>query len=259
MRKVIFGILLLFLFITPGIAQDIVVEVGVATKANAVSTNIVFVVDASSTINRYPIIRKKFDKGWNFITKRFASDQLYFCVYTFSGPGDEHKTEWIEAAGADGIKEFDKAKKWIDSRKNGVASWGLKAIRMALREKNKLDKNHATAKRLTIVLFTDGGLSEAAGPRIESEQETLDSPLSKHVYNWTGSYNVVNKMIAQEQALRVKRGLEEATILTIGYENLEADKEYGMDVKQRDPECQAWLRMIGEKYRGGNILIRTKK
>jgi len=261
MRKFIIGIVLAFLFISPAVAQDKEVEVLTRSwpEPYSVSHNIVFIVDASSTINRYPLIKKKFDMGWSFLSQQFAGDALYFRVYVFHDQYSERRTKWVEAGGPAGEKQFRRAKRWIETN-TGIRSWGLKAIRTAIRDKNPLDRNPATARRLTIVIFTDGGLSEAAGyVNPDAEKETLKSTLKDHTYGFTGSYSVVDKMIAQEQKIRELKDLEPATIVTIGFENKEADAEFGMGVKQRDPECQAWLLKLGKRYRGGNFLIRMKQ
>lgn len=266
MRKLLVILITLLLSVNPVVAQEKDKRIDentieVITKSlpepNVISHNIVFVVDASSTINWYPSVAAKFNVGWDFITQQFAADELYFKVYAFHDPGQEKQTKWVDAGGPDGLKYFGMAKDWIKDN-SGVRSWGLKAIRMALREKNPLDKNPATSGRLTIVLFTDGGLSEAATP-ISDGEETLKSTLKDHRYSFTGGFDVINKMIAIEQALRLKNGLEKAVIVTIGFENKEADVDFGMGVKQRDPDCQAWLYELGKKYHGGNFLIRMKK
>jgi hypothetical protein len=223
----------------------------------AISHNVVFVVDASSTINYYPAIQRKFNRGWEFLTQQFAADELYFRVYVFHDQNQERRTKWVDAGGPDGIKQFGRAKKWVQ-KNTGLYSWGLKAMRMALREKNPLDKNRATARRLTIVLFTDGGFTEAAEGG-NGATLTLKSTLKDHVYTKTRSFDVINKMVAMEQNFRVKKGLDKATIVTIGFENFEADNVYGMGVKQRDPDCQKWLLRLGKKYHGGNFLVRIKR
>jgi hypothetical protein len=264
MNRILAFLFTLLLIMSPAVAQEQKAkpkELEVITKAwpepYAVSHNIVFVVDASSTINWFPSLKRKFNFGWDFITQQFAADELYFRVYVFHDPHRERRTKWVNAGGPKGELFFKRAKKWI-RQNTGVRSWGLKAIRMALREKNPLDKNPATARRLTIVLFTDGGLSEAATP-VSDGEETLKSTLKNHQYQFTGSFDTINKMIRMEQNLRKKRELEEATIITIGFKNLEADARYGLDVKQRDPDCQAWLNKLGKQYHGGNFLIRKKK
>jgi hypothetical protein len=265
MQKVLAFVFMLLLIMSPAVAQEKKTvpkaPLEVVTKAwpkpYSISHNIVFVVDASSTINRYPIIQRKFEKGWDFLVRQFAADDLYFRVYVFNDPHKERRTKWVDAGGPQGQKQFLRAKKYIQAN-TGVYSWGLRAIRMAMREKNPLDKNPVTARTLTIVLFTDGGLTEAAEGYDHSEEEILKSPLKNHIYGKTSSFNVINKMIALEQERRKANGLDMATIVTIGFENREADREYGLSVKQRDPVCQWWLEQLGKKYHGGNFLVRRR-
>ncbi len=264
MRRLLAFIFMLLLTVSPAVAQKKDLPTGpieVVAKSwpepYAISTNIVFVVDASSTINRYPSIKKKFDKGWKFLVSKFGTDDLYFRVYAFNDPYGERKTKWTNAGGPEGRLQFARAKKWIKSN-TGIYSWGLRALRMALREKNPLDTNPSTARRLTIILFTDGGLTEAADGMV-SKEEILSSTLAKHKYGRTGSFDVIDETIALEQLRRRFNGLDPATIVTIGFENLEADMEYSTRVKRRDPDCQAWLERLGKKYHGGNFLIRMAK
>jgi hypothetical protein len=184
---------------------------------------------------------------------------LYFCVYVFHDSTYERKLKWVAAGGPAGRKEFPKAKEWIKNN-TGIRSWGLKAIRMAFREKNPLDKNPTTNRGLTIVLLTDGGFTEAAdyngGP---GAKKVLAAPLRNHVYGRTGSFDLMTKVLKKEQTLRVKKGLYPASIVTIGLENTMADIKYGTEVKRPDKECQAWLKQIGEDYGGGYFLVRQKR
>lgn len=258
MRQLLVLLLIAFLSMSPVAAQGEIEVVTVSwPKPYAISTNIVFVVDASSTIERHEGAKRKFTAGWEFITRQFAADELFFRAYVFHDIYSERKTKWVNAGGPDGLKQFGRAKSWI--RKNtGIYSWGLKALRMALREKNPLDKNDATARRLTIVLFTDGGLTEAANGNAEGEL-VLNSTLKRHVYSRHGDYKVVNTTIEQEQIAREMRGDERATIVTVGVENIWADNNYGTSVKRPDAECQDWLRKLGEKYNGGYFYVRTRK
>jgi len=262
MKRLMIFILLL-LIMSPAVAQEkeLPKTLEVVTKSwpepHAISQNIVFVVDASSTINRYEGVKKKFEMGWNFLTQQFCGDSLYFRVYVFHDAGMERRTKWVDAGGPEGLTKFYRAKKWIMAN-TGIYSWGLKALRMALREKNPLDRNAATAKSLTIVLFTDGGLTEAS-TGYANEEAILNSTLKNHVYKRTGSFSVVDKMIEQEQIRRRVNGLSEATIVTIGFENIRADIEFGLSVKQSDTDCQSWLERLGKKYHGGNFLVKTKE
>lgn len=251
----IFTSLLLVLLTSICHAQIKVIQV-VPPKRYAISTNLIFIVDASSTINNYGENRAKFNKGWNTIVGKFGGDQLFFRTYVFHKQGQEKRGKWINAGGPQGLEEFIKAKKWIAGN-TGTYSWGLKSIRMAMRDKNPLDKNPATNTRLTIILLTDGGFSEASdyngGP---SQKQILEAPLDKHIYGRTGSFHVMTKTIEAEQKLRVLRGDAKASIVTIGIENIVADKRYGTEVKRPDNECQAWLKMIGRKYGGGYFVVK---
>ena len=71
----------------------------VKPKPFAISTNIVFVVDASSTINRYGNIKRRFDAAWDHITNRLALDELYFSVYVFHDKNREKFRDWVNAGG----------------------------------------------------------------------------------------------------------------------------------------------------------------
>lgn len=263
MNKV-FALLLFFFSIIPLVThaqenQSLEVVSGAMPERFAISHNVVFVVDASSTINRYEAAKRKFDRGWEFIVQQFASDELYFRVYNFHDVGMEKRTKWIDAGGPRGLTQFRRAKKWIKEN-TGIYSWGLKAIRAALREKNPLDKNPSTAARLTVVLFTDGGLTEAADADWDADPEALyKSELLKHPYKRYGTFAPVTKMIEIEQQRRINRGLAKATIVCVGLQNIAADRTYGTSVKRPESECQSWLLKIGKKYKGGYFHVRFKK
>jgi len=236
-------------------AQEVKVIQKVAPKPFAISHNVVFLVDASSTINNYGDAKAKFSKGWDIIVDKFASDELYFRTYVFHDIGKERKTKWVDAGGPDGLKKFAEAKEWVQ-KNTGMYSWGLKALRCALREKNPMDKNPSSARRLTIVILTDGGFTEAAGNKSEkSTKDIINSPLKDHIYRKTGSFKVLSEVIEYEQARRVANDLAKATIVTIGLQNLIADREYGPSVKQPDFECQKWLKKIGSQYNGGYLFV----
>lgn len=227
-------------------------------KPNAISHNIVFVVDASSSIYREPALQRKFERAWNVIVNNFASDELYFRVYVFNDKKKERRSQWFDAGGPLGLKKFKIAKKWILAR-TGTYSWGLKALKYAMREKCPLDKNKITARRLTIVLMTDGGFTEAAGmpygdKLTQTAMENLAIKGKKYIK--TGKFQVFDRMLAQEQAKRKKRGLDYATIVAIGIEN--NDPRWGRGVKQPNKECQAWLKKIGTQYGGGYVYVRNK-
>ena len=103
MKKLFVLFFILFLSMSPVVAQEQVKqskEIEVIARAwpepYVISHNIVFVVDASSTINRYSWIKRKFDIGWDFIVQQFAKDELYFRVYAFHDVNSEKRTEWIK-------------------------------------------------------------------------------------------------------------------------------------------------------------------
>lgn len=261
MRFLIF-IFILLLIMSPAVTQgkkvrELEVVEKIAPKPFSISTNIVFVIDASSTINVYPGARRKFELGWKFITQHFVGDQVYFRAYLFHDAYKERRTKWIDAGGPNGAKQFRRAYLWA-KKHTGIASYGLKAIRMALRERNPLDKNKVTSRGLTVVLFTDGGLTEAANGRNDATP-MLKSSIKDHVYGKYGNYIAINKMIAIEQKGRLLRGLFPATIVVVGIENVYADLRYGTSVKRPNKECQWWLRKLGRRYHGGYTYIRYKK
>lgn len=254
MKSFLFTFIMSILLMNPAAAQ-IVMENKIAPKPYAISHNVVFVVDASSTINYYKTIAAKFNKAWDVMVNQFGSDELYFCVYVFHDKKKEMRTEWVQAWPG----EFRKAKGWV-LKNTGTYSWGLKALRMAMREKCPLDKNPSTNARLTVVLMTDGGLTEAANRNSnKKDEEILATDIKEHIYAKTGDFNLINKMIKQEQARRIINNLEPATIMTIGIENIIADKEYGPSIKRPDAECQKWLSEIGNNYGGGYFHVYRRK
>ena len=261
MRQFFILLLLLFLSVSPVVAQNSPYEVVLEQipERNAIANNIVFVVDASSTINRDPSAIAKFTLAWDALVANFASDQLFIRTYVFHDQLEERKTKWIDAGGPVGIEKFEEAKQWV-LRNTGIYSWGLKAIRIALREVCPLDKNPWSKRRLTVVLITDGGLTEAAdNDGAATEEDVLNSTIKKHVYTRLGSFSAVDKMIEIEQSRRINRGLFKATIVTIGVENIAADMSFGTSVKRPDAECQSWLKKIGKLYGGGYFSVRRKR
>jgi len=260
MRVFVLGILLSLLFITPGVAQS-KYEVVLEQKPgrNAISSNIVFIVDASSTINRSKPAIAKFTLAWDTLIANFASDQLYIRTYVFHDHLEERKTKWVDAGGPLGLEKFENHKQWV-LRNTGIYSWGLRAIKIALKEVCPLNRSKSSKRRLTIVLITDGGLTEAADfDGTGTEEEVLNSTIKKHVYARLGEFSHVDKVIAKGQADRVRRGLEPANIVTIGIENIAADLQFSTSVKRPDAECQNWLKKIGKLYNGGYFSVRRKR
>lgn len=204
----------------------------------AISNNIVFVVDASSTMFSNETINKRFNMAWNHITNKFAMDELYFCVYIFHDKGHEKFRKWVNAGGRGGKKEFDKAKSWILNNK-GVYSWGANALGKGLREINPLNKNWSQQGRLTVILITDGGLTEAAR-YVPKTGKNYFKPI----------YDVV----VNAQKWRLTKNLAPASILTVGIQN---EFYWSSSVKRPDSECQRFLRILGKKYGGGYVFIKN--
>ena len=272
--KILWNLLLLALLITPAAAQPpdaripeldeptlkikpIEVKVEVLPKPFVISHNIVFLIDASSSIYNEPALQRKFERAWGIITSNFASDELYFKIYVFNDKNKERMSKWYDAGGPLGLKKFRQAKKWI-LKKTGIYSWGLQAFKMALREKCPLDNNRITARRLTVVVMTDGGFTEAAEwvhPVKKIQKATEDRAIGG-AYVKTGSFKVFDRMIAQEQVKRKKKGLSPAVIVTIGIEN--DNPTWGLTAKQPNDKCQAWLKKIGTQYHGGYLYVRNK-
>jgi hypothetical protein len=200
-----------------------------------VSTNVVFVIDGSSTIRNSRGLKGKFFRAWSNITKKLASDEWYFSAYLFSDKGKEKYYDWRPAGGINkGPKELAKLYRWIIGNKQ-VRSYGNKAMSMAIKNKNHLNKNQMMARTLTVILITDGGFTEATR---------------------SARYKPCYEAIVKAQAWRKANELFEATILTIGLEN----KIYwSRDVKRPDSECQEFLKKVGKKYNGGYYLVRDKK
>ena len=258
--KIFVSALLIFLT-TFCYAQDKPYEVVLEQRPadHAISSNIVFVVDASSTINRSKAAIAKFTLAWDALIANFASDQLYIRTYVFHDQLEERKTKWVDAGGPLGLEKFENHKQWV-LRNTGIYSWGLRAIKIAMREVCPLNKSKSSKRRLTVVLITDGGLTEAADfDGTGTEEEVLNSTIKRHVYARLGSFSHISKVIAAEQARRVNRELEPATIVTIGIENTAADIQYSTSVKRPDAECQNWLKKIGKLYNGGYFSVRRKR
>jgi hypothetical protein len=133
----------------------------------------------------------------------------------------------------------------------------LRTLQISLRDSNYLDKNYSSNRRLTIIILTDGGLTEAAGNRHKDKDKAnkIDNMVLNGKYLRTGSFDVLDKAIESGQKWRIANDLAPATIMTIGIENTDM---WSVGVKRPDNECQAWLKKIGEKYNGGYFLVKTK-
>lgn len=198
-----------------------------------VSTNIVFVIDVSSTMRKSKGLKSKFYRAWQNITDKLTGDEWYFCAYLFGDKNREEFYPWTAAGGPQSKRELQKLYRETLKSKQ-IKSFGEKALSMAIKSQNPLDNNPSMSRTLTVILITDGGFSEAVGPM--RYHSTYDSVI-----------------IAQKW--REDNDLFEATIWTIGLEN----KIYwSSKVKRPDVECQAFLKKLGTKYNGGYCLVRDK-
>lgn len=250
---------LFFFFLTTFChAQDASVEIVVPPKPHAISHNVVFVVDGSSTMNNTVEMSKKWQKAWDTIVNLLCGDELYTRTYVFHDLGRNKKTKWEDFGGPLGFQKFKRVKKWI-IKNDGIRSWGLLSLRQALKDKNPLDKNPGTNRRLTIILLTDGGFSEAAGnePKSKKKRVSLEKRVRAGKWAMTGSFKIFDKIIKEGQEWRKKNGLAPATILSIGIQN--DNPTWGTGVKRPEKECQAWLKKIGKKYNGGYVYIKRKE
>ncbi len=155
--------------------------------------------------------------GYQEIT-RYPTDDLRFCLYSFSNKGEEkfHAWEWASPVA------FEEARSWL--RKNGgTYSHGAGAIEKALMLKEDM---------LTVFIVSDGGFTSACA-----------SP---------PDFSTVRLAIKRGQAWRGKHKLRQAVIVTIGIEN----KNYSLAHKPPDADCQAFLRGVGRTGGGGYYLIR---
>ncbi len=199
-----------------------------------VSTNIVFVIDGSSTMRNSKGLKGKFYRAFQSISDKLAGDEWYFCAYLFGNHDNEKFYAWRAAGGKKSKSELYKLYRWSLASKQ-IRSFGNKALSMAVRSENPLNKNKMMSRTLTVILITDGGFTEATGP--------------------TG-YSASYEAVVVAQGWRKDNELFEATILTIGLENR---IYWSSKVKRQDAECQAFLRTLGTKYNGGYYLVRDRK
>lgn len=213
-------------------------------KPHSISPNIVFVIDASSSINSSDEVSAKFELAWNQIVSYLGFDSLYFCVYVFNDEDSLYRRDWQEVNGLDAENEFKRARDWV-RKCTGIFSYGKKALSLAIKEKNKFAKNDYMKRSLTIILITDGGFTEAARYGMSEECKSLGrSPF------WP-----IENAIKESQKWRKRHGLFPATIVSIGLENKEV---WSLSVKRSDKECQNFLRKLGKLYHGGYYLVREK-
>lgn len=234
MRKSLCFILCLFISIGAFASNlnEYEVQKVVKPKPYSFATNIIFVVDSSSTITWSDDVKAKFNTAWRYATSLIASDQVYFSIYTFNKKNNEKFYPWTQI-GFDHKEKFEKAHRWILNN-TGTYSWGTKALNMAIRQKNPHDKRPYTAERLTVILITDGGFTEAAR---------------------SGSFRPVWNAIKSGQKYRKEHGWRSAAICTIGLQNLEI---WSSSVKPPNADCQKFLHEVGDKYAGGYFYVRQK-
>ena len=158
-------------------------------------------------------------KAFSTVTQ-FPTDELHFCIITFSNKGQERYRKWVQAS----KNEIKKANRWI-YKKMGVSSFANKAILKALQQKKKA---------LTVIIITDGGFTEACYNR---------------------GFSSTYKTIRGGQNWRAKNGYREAAIVTIGIEN----RNYMHGGKPSDKKCQAFLKKIGKKWNGGYFLVKKRR
>lgn len=251
------ALLILFLFFSStaiAMAPEVQVINEVKPEGFSVSHNVVFIVDSSSTMYNYDHIYRRFEAAWRTVVNEFASDELYFKVYVFNDKKNEQTKKWVDAGGPAGMKEFEKALKWIKTH-TGTYSWASQTFRKALREKNPLDKKASSNKRLTVVIISDGGFTEAADVRTPGTDDFRENGIFNGEYFRTGSFKIFDKIIAKGQAWRKKNKLDPATIVTVCIEN----EGWPTMVKRSDADCKAWMKKTGKKYKGGYFSVKDKE
>lgn len=198
-------------------------KVEIEPEPHAISPNIVFVVDASSSINRSKEVSAKFDLAWGAVTAQLGQDQIYACAYTFHDLDKDKFLTWEEV---NDPQQFTTIQQWIRNN-TGIYSWGQKVLQDAIKQTNPLIRNPHESRRLTVILITDGGFTEAAR---------------------AGSYDPIYESVEAAQQWRTNRGLEPATIVAVGLENTDT---WSISVKRPDFECQEFLKRLGQENRGG--------
>lgn len=207
----------------------------VSPEPRAISTNIAFVIDASSSMNRSQDVSAEFTLAWRTVTNLLGQDQIFATTYVFHDENNEAVRPWEPV---NEPKQFQHIETWFRAH-TGIYSWGQKSLISAIKNINPLAQNPSEKARMTIFLITDGGFTEAARA------------------NTTGwHYQGLEEAIAEAQKWRVDNGLEPATIVSIGLENLDV---WSLGVKRPDDECQQFLKKIGMQYKGGYFHVKEKK
>lgn len=175
-----------------------------------------FVIDnSSSTHNIFGLVRAGL-----FESLKFPTDEMNISVITFNDRGMERRLDWMEMS----PEAIRKADDFVQKTK-GVLSYGRVAIDLAIRQ-NK--------ERLTIVLISDGGFTEACNNR---------------------GFGVIDRCIKDAQKWREDNGLGKAIIVSIGIEN----KHYTAGGKPPDEECQAFMQKVGTENGGGYFHVSKEK
>lgn len=197
--------------------EDIAMEM-VVSPAEPLSKYWIFVVDGSNSMDGiFGKVRKAF-----LTATAGASDEWEFAAITFDDARMERFRDWVKAT----PDELVSLEQWIRFRERNrrpVLSYGATAIRMALAQ-NK--------RELTVILITDGGFTE--------------------VSRAGGNFQVMRDVFEAGQAHRANNGLPYALVCCIGIEN----KNYTAGRKPPDADCQAFLKEMGERWRGGYFLVR---
>jgi len=178
------------------------------------TTNWVFVMDTSHSMQGI------FDKSRAAFLRATShpTDELFFSVITFNDPGMQKFRDWVPAS----PREFADASRWVEQEMR-VLSYGQRAIEMAL---------HLERARLTVVMITDGGFTEACEGR---------------------GFGTIRQTFADGQEWRRTHGFGEALVCCLGIENI----GYTNGHKPPDADCQAFLRELGDQYNGGYFLVRN--
>lgn len=187
----------------------------ISNPSGPLTKNWQFVVDTSpSTRFVFPKLREAFIR-----LIRQPADEFNFSVITFNLQNMEATKPWVRSS----AEEFQAADQFVLTH-YGAASYGIKALEMALRQ-NK--------DELTVILITDGGFTEVC----------------RNGHN----FSIIDDAIDRSQQWRVDNGLAMAIITTIGLEN----PSYHIGNMPPEKMRQDYLKGLGEKYHGGYAIVRN--
>ena len=257
-RTIIISVLLLLTFTATSPANrndDFTIVVN--PEEGAISNRWVFVVDTSDSLNGI------FDlaiKSLNFITMQ-NTDDWKFSVIVFNNcgcekwftivdetPGRRGETIWAPTT----PQYLSQASKWISNpQQHGVNSYAIGAIEKSLKLETEV---------LSVFWITDGGFTSSSDNK---------------------GFGEIKKLVEECQQWRRRRGLNQASITTVGIKNSHysawcracssnnprfrhnyslPDVYYANKGKKlSDARCQNFLRWIGERYRGGYICVSRGK